>query len=345
MHMPQLIDIEEFVKLDDKAVILDVRSPAEFAKAHISHAINLPLFSDEERATVGTLYKQVDPDTAFLKGLEFAGAKMRSYVEQARINAPENKIILHCWRGGQRSASMAWLLEKAGFQVQVLKGGYKAYRQYLHAYFENGTYQLRVLGGPTGSGKTLILNELQQLGEFVLDLENIACHKGSSFGALGNAPQPSVEQFENILFNNLSKFPQDQLIWVENESKGIGRIFLPTPFYIRLRNAPMIQLEMPIEWRIENLIEEYGQFSQKELEDAFVRIQKRLGGQHLQKALAALKEDDLDTAARIALVYYDKTYFYGIDNKHKADINKISAIDRNPSKIAQQVRNFVAVTT
>ena len=148
------ITIADFFKRDDGNILLDVRSPGEYIEGHIPGAVSFPLFTDEERAEVGTLYKKKGHDFAFLKGLEFVGAKMADYVRWANKRVPEKKLYIHCWRGGQRSASLAWLLEMAGFEVKLIIGGYKAYRQYIHRQFDEIKLNLIVLGGPTGSGKT-----------------------------------------------------------------------------------------------------------------------------------------------------------------------------------------------
>ncbi|MFM8362242.1 MAG: tRNA 2-selenouridine(34) synthase MnmH [Haliscomenobacter sp.] len=294
-----------------KYPLLDVRSPGEFEAGHIPGAFNLPLFSDEERAIVGTLYKQKGPETAFQKGLELAGKKLPWYVEEARhLAAGSKEIVVHCWRGGQRSGSLAWLLGFAGFDVSVLEGGYKAYRRYVHAQFEERPFRGVVLGGATGSGKTAVLKTLREIGEQVLDLEGLAHHKGSAFGALGETPQPGVEQFENNLFDAFQALDTHRRVWVENESRAIGRVHLPEELWHRLQKSPLIHLEVPFENRVSYLVEVYGTFPREGLEASFLRIERKLGGQHLKTALQALESGDYATAAAIALKYYDKTYAY-----------------------------------
>ena len=206
------ITAEEIFQLEPDRMLLDVRTPAEFAQGHVPGAQNLPLFSDEERAEVGTLYKQVNPERAFLRGLDLAGAKMSWYVREAMRLAPNRKVAVHCWRGGQRSGSLATLLSFAGFDVQVVQGGYKAYRTHVLEQFALRKSKFVVLGGKTGSGKTEILKQLASLGEQVIDLEALANHKGSAFGALGEEPQPRVEQFENNLFAILKKMDHQRRI-------------------------------------------------------------------------------------------------------------------------------------
>lgn len=291
-------------------VLLDVRTPAEYAIGHIPGAYNLPLFSNEERVVVGTLYKQQSPDKAFLKGLEYAGARMPDYVKEARLLAPRGKIVVHCWRGGQRSGSLSWLLSFAGMDVQVLQGGYKAYRQYIHGQFAERPLRMLVLGGPTGSAKTKTLHELATLGEQIIDLEKLAQHKGSAFGALGEDAQPTVEQFENELYATFANIDPQRRVWIENESRGIGKVYMPQGFWEQFRQSPLIDLVLPFEQRVAFLVETYAGFALDDLINGFLAIERRLGGQNLKLALAALQTGDFASAAAIALRYYDKSYVH-----------------------------------
>ncbi len=335
--MSTRIKIDELSDALQDRILLDVRTPAEFDQGHIPGARSLPLFSNEERAEVGTLYKQVSPDQAFLRGLEFAGARMRAYVEEARRLAPWRKVVVHCWRGGQRSSSMGWLLESAGFDVQVLAGGYKAFRQYLHFYLAQPHHPLVILGGRTGTGKTKILQAIGRLGEQIVDLEAMAHHKGSAFGALGEAPQPTVEQFENDLYFALRRIPAGERLWLEDESRSIGRTYIPQPFWERMMAAPLIYVDMPLELRVENLVEDYGRFPREALAASFERITKRLGGQHVKAALEALERDDLATAAEIALRYYDKAYDMTVSRREPSLIYRLAVTSRAPEVVARAV--------
>ncbi len=317
--------------------LLDVRSPGEYAEGKLPGALSLPLFTDEERAKVGTLYKQESPDAALLEGLDIAGGKMRWLVEEARRLAPAGKVVVHCWRGGQRSESVAWLLEKGGFEVAKLTGGYKASRQYIRTYLREERHPFRVLSGPTGSGKTPILLAMREQGALVIDLEGLANHKGSSFGALGEAPQPSTEEFENRLFAALRAIPEGETVWLEDESRMIGTVYMPDEFYERLTAAPVYRLQQPLEWRIDHLVENYAKYPKPALEEAFVRIKKRLGGQHLNAALDALRKDDFATAARIALVYYDKAYHHYGERREARVLKTIMVQAPDPGLTARQI--------
>lgn len=306
--MVKKISIETLFEEGEGRILLDARSPAEFEHGYIPNALNLALFSNEERAIVGTAYKKESPEVAMLKGLDFVGLKMRFYVEEAERLAPKKKIVVHCWRGGKRSGSLAWLLDLAGFDVQVLDGGYKAYRNYILSKFGREFPKMIVLGGYTGSAKTEILYALQAKGEQFLDLEGIAHHKGSAFGSIGQKAQPTTEQFENNLFEQLSKIDVSKDFWIEDESRSIGRVYIPQQFWERMRARPVLFLKRPIEKRIEHLVKGYVGFADEGLSAAFEKIKKRLGGQHLNAALEALQQNDYKTAASIALKYYDKAY-------------------------------------
>jgi tRNA 2-selenouridine synthase len=293
--------------------LIDVRSPGEFVAGHIPGAINLPLFNDEERARVGTLYKQNSPKAAMEAGLEIAGSKMKSIYEQGGriLKEQKKKLLIHCWRGGKRSQAVTWLMRFSGLEADRLAGGYKSYRIILHESFENNEFIFHILGGHTGTGKTAILKELASLGEQIIDLEQLARHKGSAFGSIGERPQPSTEQFENDLYEALRHLDTQRPVWMENESKNIGRVFLPEHFWMKMRQSILynVHCERPV--RLQRILREYSDPSnQPELKAGFAKIQKRLGGLEFQNAMKALETQDYASAADIALRYYDKAYEY-----------------------------------
>ena len=342
--MAARINALEFIAARAERVLLDVRTPAEYAAGHIPCARNLPLLSDAERAEVGTLYKQAGPEPAFLKGLEFAGRRMRQYVEDAIQLAPQRRVAVHCWRGGQRSGSMAWLLETAGFDVVTLEGGYKSYRRYVLEQLAGRPARLIVLGGKTGSGKTRILHALQKAGEQIIDLEALAHHKGSAFGAIGEAPQPTFEQFSNDLFDAFAALNAALPIWVESESKAIGRVQVPDEFWPRICTAPMIEVEIPFEQRIAHLLEVYAGFPKSDLAASFEKIAKRLGGLNLRIALEALDSGDYAAAAAIALAYYDKTYRHSLDSMNQGTHFPLTPSACAPDCIAAELIDFAKNT-
>ncbi len=316
-------------------IVLDVRAPAEFEQGHIPGALSFPLFSDAERAAVGTMYKQVGKEEAMELGLRIVGPKMEDFVKQAKLLAPHRRLAIHCWRGGQRSGSMAWLFRQAGFDVVTLEGGYKAYRQFVLESLAASSLKLIVLGGKTGSGKTKILHALRELGEQIIDLEGLANHKGSAFGFIGEAPQPTVEQFGNELFECTLSLDHTKRVWIENESKSIGRIYIPDEFFARLRASTLVNVEIPEEARIQNLLADYVLTDRTLLAVAFQKIASKLGGLNLKTALDSLEQDDFATAARIALGYYDKTYEHGLDTSLAPDIRRLVFEDGDPIGIAR----------
>ena len=329
----QSIEAPQFLLLAKEQVLLDVRSPGEFAQGHIPGAVNLPLFDDDERAEVGKLYKNSGRDAAVLRGLKFAGQKMADLVIQA-TNASEGKkdILVHCWRGGMRSQSVGWLLATAGLRPRVLSGGYKSYRAHVNQFFERD-WQFRVVSGLTGAGKTRVLKMLQAAGEQVLDLEGIANHRGSAFGGIGQSSQPTTEQFSNLLYEELSSFDPEKIIWIEDEGHNVGSVVLPAAIYQRLRHSPGIEFETTTELRIENLLEDYGDLQPSELSVAVERIRKRLGGQHADAAKAAIDSGDIRGAIEMVLGYYDKFYTKSTLNMPRGKMPKIMMAGLSESEI------------
>lgn len=320
--MIEKLDTLDFLNSCDWPII-DVRSPAEFEQGHIPGAFNIPLFENDERAKVGKLYKNSGRQDAILKGLEIVGPKMAGFIKQGLKLSPKRKLRIHCWRGGMRSESVAWLFSTAGFELKLLVGGYKAYRTYIRAQFTNDAKYV-VLAGRTGSGKTEILHELHKLGQQVIDLEGMANHKGSSFGALGELPQPSSEQFENDLYEKLEKLDFNLPIWLEDESRSVGKVTIPEPLFDKMRNCQVVRVEMSPEHRVERLVVDYAKYSKEGLIEATQRIGRKLGGQHAKTAIEAIENDDFKTAIEIVLFYYDKTYNFGVS---KRDPEKVFPID------------------
>ncbi|KAA9331529.1 tRNA 2-selenouridine(34) synthase MnmH [Hymenobacter busanensis] len=321
--MPRL-PLDEFLTGPTHAPIFDARAPLEYTQGHIPGAVSFPIFSDEERARIGTTYKQVSQDKAVLLGLDFFGPKMSQMVKQAQKLAPQKEVRLHCWRGGMRSGAMQWLLELAGFKVHLLDKGYKDYRRWALGAFAEPR-PLLVLGGLTGSGKTDVLQELARRGEPVVDLEGLAHHKGSSFGAIGLPPQPTPEQFENELAWQLRHLPSETPAWLEDESRMIGAIPLPGALFEQMSVAPLVLLEVPRAARTRKLADEYGSQDPQLLREAIGRIQKRLGGLATKEALAAIDAGDMEKMVALALDYYDKTYTHGLENRRSASIVRVTS--------------------
>ncbi len=330
--------VDTFLSLAQTRPVIDVRSPGEFAHAHIPGAVNIPLFDNDERAQVGTKYKQVGRDAAVLLGLELVGPKLAGFVRQARKLTKGGKpdVLVHCWRGGMRSGSFAWLLNTAGITATTLEGGYKAYRHVVLNLFTE-PYKLMVLGGKTGSGKTDILKELARQGEQVIDLEAMAHHKGSSYGAIGQLPQPSSEQLENRLFTALRALNPAKRIWLEDESRSIGTCFVPRALWEQMQAAPVAFVDVPKPVRIQRLVAEYAGINHDLLVEATERIRKRLGGQATKDALAALTQHDYATVADLTLAYYDKAYMHGVLQRQAERVHTLSVMEDNPAETARQL--------
>lgn len=340
--MLKKINVADFLTKQAEAprVIFDVRSPGEFRQGHIPGASSFPLFDDAERAVIGTLYKQQGKENAMQKGLELVGPKIAPFVTEAKRLCPQGKLFLHCWRGGLRSKNMALLFTTAGFEVEVIEGGYKAYRKYIRKVLGEKR-QLIVLSGQTGSGKTDILKALAAQGEQIIDLEGIAHHKGSAFGGLMQPEQPSTEHFENLLHQRVTELDPGRPIWVEDESMAIGKVFIPDTFWKRMLAAPNVLLRIPRAVRVERLVAEYAEASDAELADALARIQKRLGGQHVKAAEAALATRDYRKGAEIALQYYDKAYAYGLKKKNRKTLFSLELKEDDPEATAHLLRKHL----
>ncbi len=333
------ISIEDFFLERETTPVIDVRSPSEFKKGHIPGSYNIPLFSDEERAVVGTKYVQESRYSSVIAGLDFVGPKLSRFVEAVSKIAPEKKVLVYCWRGGMRSASMSWLFDLAGFNSKTLIGGYKSYRRAIKNYLSN-PFRLIILGGMTGSGKTELLYELSKCGQQVIDLEGLANHKGSAFGAIGQKPQPSTEFFENLLYEELKKLDPKKPIWVEDESKAIGSVFIPDEFFNQMLSSTVIAIERPTETRIKRLTAEYTKCDPQLLINSVNKIAKRLGGDNALKSIKSIEEGNFEEAVGISLKYYDKTYQYGLSNKKRKPIICPFSIDNASQNCSELIETL-----
>ena len=325
--------------MQEKIVLLDVRSPGEYAHAHIPPAVNLPLFSDDERAQVGTTYKQVGREQAILLGFDLTGHKWSGFIRTALEIAPDKRVAVHCWRGGMRSGVMAWALDLYGFEVLVIKGGYKSYRQWARQQFAI-PFDFRILGGMTGSRKTRLLAELHAMGEQMVDLEDLARHQGSAYGTMNKMVQPTQEQFENNLAWMLKDLDPNRRLWVEDENRNIGRIVIPSPFWDNLEQALTVNIEVDREDRVAYLVQEYGLLDPDFLAECTKRIHKRLGPLQTTQAVAAIREGRMADFIKLVLVYYDKTYQKALSKKVSERLFNLRLSGNSDADNARLILNF-----
>lgn len=319
-----LLPVEDFLRQYRKkdVLLIDSRSEKEFEKAHIPGAVNIPLLNNEHRHEIGTCYKAEGRQAAVLRGFELVGPLFREKMDAALTQAAGREVFVYCWRGGMRSNILAWLLQMAGLRVTLLQGGYKSFRNYLLPFLR-AEYRILVLGGQTGSGKTEILQQLREAGEQVVDLEHLASHKGSAFGLLGLPDQPSQEQFENMLALELEKIDPRQPLWLENESRLIGRVIIPPALYDRMRTTRVVEVQVSRAQREARILNEYGVFDASLLAQHTGRIAKRLGPQHAKQAVEWVLAGNVRGWLQIVLDYYDKTYRHSNIQRDPATITGV----------------------
>ncbi len=330
------LSFEKFRKVSGP--IIDIRSPKEYEKGHWPDSKNIPLFSDEERKLIGITYKKVGQQEAFIKGIEFVRPKLQSIKEElSEVFSKEKsensfnnnlKLRIYCWRGGMRSKSVVWLANQLGINSVQLQGGYKSYRSWVLNQFKK-EWPLHLIGGRTGTGKTKLLLSLSEKDIFTIDLEGLANHRGSSFGGLGYPPQPSTEQYENLLAELLDKSTKtsSKAIWVEDEGPNLGKCRIPKGITDQMKSSPVLEIIKTQEERVIELVYVYGSYSADELKEATLRIKKRLGPQRTQKALEAIMKNDLGEACRIMLDYYDRCYDYQLSKIEKIQSIDLSGLD------------------
>ena len=338
--MFKVVDIAHYLEHMQDVPLIDVRSNGEFEKGHIPNALNIPLFTNEERAAVGTVYKRKSREAAIDLGYQFVTPKLEHFINQSRDASSSKGIVIHCWRGGMRSKAFAEHLCNNGFSnVYLINRGYKAFRQHVISTLSQN-YTLRVIGGYTGSGKTEILHYLNKLGHQVADLEMLANHKGSAFGGIGCLPQPTTEQFENNLFMEWVKFDISIPIWIEDESRNIGSVNLPQVLYKKMREQVVYFLDIPLEERARFLVKDYGQCDTDLLASAIQRITRKLGGQNAQRALEELDQGNLLNVARLALTYYDKSYLRGLQNRDPKMVRSIQLDTVDTEQNTKQIQEY-----
>ncbi len=337
-------DLEKFRSF--KGPLIDVRSPSEYYKGHMPNSINIPLFDNDERSIIGTIYKKDGRKKAVIEGLKFFEKKMEllldnlfmgieSYKTMTKKNNNELIIRIYCSRGGMRSQSIAWLLEKFKLNPVTLNRGYKMYRRWVLDSFSK-KLNIVVIGGKTGTGKTRLLSLLEKYKYQTIDLEGFACHRGSTFGGLGMKEQPSNEQFENQIAEKLFTFNSSNNIFVEAESANIGKCKIPHEFFNQMKNSRRIEILRSESNRLDELIDTYSVFKKEELQESVLRIKKRLGPQRTRIALESINSEKWDLVCRSVLDYYDKCYEY-----EKVGKTNIKILDLTDKKYDERILELI----
>ena len=337
--MSKRVATSDFLDLGVNLPVIDTRSPGEYNSGHIPGAVNLSLFDDRQRELVGKTYKQKGRTEAVLEGLSLVGPELRAKLSMALKTARDNRLLVYCWRGGMRSDSMSWLFSQGGIEATILEGGYKAYRNYILGELSKKR-KLLILGGMTGTGKTDILKILAEKGEQTADLEQIASHRGSAFGSLGQNEQPTTEHFANLLFDVWRSLDTDREIWLEDESRNIGTVFLPELFWQNMHESPVIAVISDVKERIPRLVKDYSGFPPEDLIASVQRISKRLGGDRAADAIGAITSGDFSKAAEITLSYYDKTYLYSLNQRDSSLIHILKSETGDAGQNANMVMDY-----
>lgn len=297
----------------DSHLVVDVRTPLEYEEDCIPGAINIPLLTNEERVEIGILHKQTGPQAARKRGLELTAPRFPQIVSEIDSAAAGRPILVYCWRGGLRSRTVTSILDLTGFKALQLHGGYKTYRNHVVSYFDpfEPPGPLVVMHGLTGVGKTGFILGMYGDNFSVIDLEGLACHRGSAFGELGLSQTLSQKRFESLLWNAMRKFPKGKPVIMEGESKRIGRVSLPGNVYEMMGTGLKVWCEAPLETRVRRLIEEYGKPEYKEgMAAALFRIKKKLGGTKFNEISGYLENWQMEPfMAELLLCYYDKVYY------------------------------------
>lgn len=263
MTVQAIAAADAIARLADFSAVIDARSEAEYAEDRLPGALNWPTLNNEERHRIGTIYAQVNPFEARKRGAALAAANIARHIERELIDAPKSwQPLVYCWRGGKRSGSLALVLDQIGFKVTLIEGGYKAFRTAVLADLplQAKRHHYRVVCGPTGSGKTRLLQALEQAGAQVLDLEDLACHRSSVLGQIPGQDQPTQKRFDTLVWDKLRTFDAARPVYIESESKKVGNLAVPESLVEAMRASPCLKLELPDDERVKLLLEDYAFF-------------------------------------------------------------------------------------
>jgi tRNA 2-selenouridine synthase len=353
MSLRRITATDAINRLGEFDALLDARSESEFTDDHLPGAVNWPSLTDAERVLVGTEYKQDSPFNARKQGAVLVARNIARHVEREVQPLPrEWKPLVYCWRGGQRSGALANVLDQIGFGVYVLEGGYREFRRAVIAELQTrpATLTLRVICGRTGSGKSRLLQALRDAGAQVLDLEALACHRGSVLGPLPGVAQPSQRAFETALWQALRSFDTTRPVFVEGESRTIGRLRVPEALLERVRAAPVVHLELPLEARVALLLEDYAHFVDdvESFCSRLAALRELRGAAVVERWQATARAGDLATVVRELLTeHYDPVYLRSMMRNFPgfAAARPLAAADGSPAVLAAAARALIAAAS
>ena len=335
----------ELKSFDD---IIDVRSPNEYQEDHIPNSTNLPVLNNLERKEIGTIYKNKSAFIAKKIGASLVSANIANHIKKNLLTKPGNwKVLIYCWRGGQRSKSFATVLSEIGWQVYVLKGGYKTYRSSINKkiYTITKKRKFMIIRGPTGCAKTRILQRLKKIGANTIDLEGIAKHKGSLLGSNPNVNQPSQKLFESQIYIELKKIKEKKLIFIESESSKIGNLYLPSTIISKIEKSPSIEINTDIKSRVSYLIKDYKSFikTKDSFNKLFAYANVKLGKDIVTAWKVNYNSKDWKKLAyQLIVEYYDPLYNHKKNNRINSIIDKynLSNLENNTlNKFCKLIKN------
>jgi len=344
----KLIQQPVFAEYSD---IIDVRSPSEFVDDHVPGARNLYVLNDEERAQVGTIYKQESPFKAKKLGASFISANIARWTREYFIEQTKDyRPLLYCWRGGQRSLSLATVLSRIGWKTSLIEGGYKNYRSEVRNILINSCpkLKLKIIAGLTGTAKTLILHKLAEKGEQVIDLEGLANHRGSLLGLLPGHSQPSQKYFESLLARQIQSFSPQKAIWIESESNKIGKLHCPDPLWEQMKLADAIEIEAPIKARVEYLLTQYHEFvsNPEELKRRLTLLTKRYGKNTLNSWFEQIDQNQWTAfVVRLLKEHYDPAYQRSIKTNARKIQHRIRLSNLEMDEIENAILNLISPNT
>lgn len=341
---------DAIARLDEFDAVIDARSENEYAEDHLPRAINWPSLDNAQRHEVGTLYKQVNPFEARKRGAALVATNIARHIEREVMDKPKGwKPLVYCWRGGQRSGALSLVLGQIGFQVHLVEGGYKAFRAAMLAQLPELVQRLtyRVICGPTGSGKTRLLQALAAAGAQVLDLEALASHRSSVLGLIPGQPQPTQKRFDTLVWEQLRAFDPARPVFVESESKKVGNVSVPDALIGAMRASPCLRLDLSDDERVQLLLEDYDFFSRDtalfcERLEALVQLR---GREQVEAWQAQVRAGQIEPVVRELLVkHYDPGYATSTRRnfQHFDQAQAIAPADRSPQAMGKLAQELVA---